>query len=72
MYLQFFNVGVDSGPQRSLCIRLKGAAENEAQEACKALEGPDQGGHQIAVYVARPRGDRPPGGGEFNRGGGRR
>lgn len=43
--------------------------DNEAQTAIKELDGSEQDGRKIAVSVARPREERPQGGG-FNRGGG--
>lgn len=51
--------------------------DSEAQAAIKALDGSDQNGRKIAVSVAKPREERPQGGGfgrdsggGYNRGGG--
>jgi RNA recognition motif-containing protein len=50
------------------------ANDDEAQAAIKALEGSDQDGRRLGVSVARPREERPQGGGDRNgsnnRGGG--
>jgi len=46
------------------------STEEEAKEAIKILNGKDQGGRALVVNEARPKEDRPSGGGGF--GGGRR
>ncbi len=48
------------------------ADDNAAQEAIKALDGSDLDGRRLGVSVARPREDRPQGGGSGFGGGGNR
>lgn len=47
------------------------SSEDEAKEAIKQLNGKEIDGRAIAVNEARPKEDRPGGGGGFNRSGGR-
>jgi cold-inducible RNA-binding protein len=43
------------------------ASPEEAQKAIDALNGKDLGGRSLTVNVARPREERPPGGGQRDR-----
>ena len=45
------------------------ASEEEAQKAIEMFDGKDLGGRNIKVNEARPREERPQGGGGYNRGG---
>jgi cold-inducible RNA-binding protein len=56
-----------SGRSRGFGFVTMGS-EEEAQKAIEALNGADLGGRTIAVNIARPREDRPPGGGGGPRG----
>ncbi len=48
------------------------SSEEEAQSAITMFHGKDYSGRPLTVNIARPRDDRPGGGGGFRHGGGRR
>ena len=60
----------DTGQPRGFAF-VEMANDEEAQKAIAGTNGTQLGQRQVNVNEARPKSDRPGGGGGFNRGGGR-